>query len=148
MNPEWIFTFKKGFHRIQIKIPENIRDEVKWLVKPSNHSSTSPSFVFDFLNCKVGTYKDYSTVKPNSIFNWAEIKTGQSPFTTSQVNAMSKITMPLAIFHILDVLEKPELVQMGFNILDGKVWLDEMVPRDNEIYEIGSKRLLSGPISS
>ena len=118
------------------------------LVKPTNHSKTSPSFVFDFLNCKVGTYKDYSTIKPNPIFNWAEIKTGTSPFTSSQVTAMSKIKMQLAIVHILDVLEKPELVKMGFNILDGKVWLDEMVPIDNEIYEIGSKRLLSGPINS
>jgi len=33
MNPQWTFTFKKGFHRIQIKIPEKIRDEIKWLVK-------------------------------------------------------------------------------------------------------------------
>jgi hypothetical protein len=148
MNPEWTFTFKKGFHRIPITIPEKFRDEIKLLVKPTNQSTTSPSFVFDFLNCKVGTYKDYSTVKPNHIFNWAEIKTGNSPFTSSQINAMSKITIPLAIFHIVDVLEKPELVQMGYNILDGNVWLEEMVPIDNEIYEIGSKKILSGPINS
>ena len=148
MNPEWTFTFKKGFHRITITIPEKYRDEIKLLVKPTNNSNTSPSFVFDFLTCKVGNYKDYSTVKQNTIFNWAEIKTGHAPFTSSQVNAMSKITMQLAIFHIVDVLEKPELVEMGFNILDGKVWLYEMVPIDNEIYEIGSKRLLSGPINS
>ena len=148
MNPQWTFTFKKGFHRIQITIPEKFRDEIKWLVKPTNHSKTSPSFVFDFLTCKVGTYKDYSTVKPHPTFNWAEIKTGTAPFTSSQINTMSKITMQLAIFHIVDVLEKPELVEMGFNILDGKVWLDEMVPIDNEIYEIDSKRLLSGPVTS
>ncbi len=148
MNDDWTFTFKKGFHRIPITIPERYRDEVKLLIKPTNHSTTSPSFVFDFLTCKVGTYKDYSTVRPNPTFNWAEIKTGTAPFTSSQINAMKKITMQLAIFHIVDVLEKPELVEMGFNILDGKVWAYEMVPIDNEIYEIGSKRLLAGPARS
>jgi len=148
MNPEWTFTFKKGFHRIQIKIPEKIRDEVKWLVNPSNHSSTSPSFVFDFLTCRVGNYKDYSTVKPSHIFNWAEIKTGNSPYTSNQVATMRKITIPLAIFHIDDVLEKPELIEMGFNVLEGKVWLEELEPIDNEIYEFGSKKILSGPTTS
>jgi len=148
MNPQWTFTFKKGFHRIQIKIPEKIRDEINWLVKPTNQSTTSPSFVFDFLTCKVGSYKDYSTIKLSPLFNWAEIKTGNSAFSSSQITAMSKITIPLAIFHIEDILEKPELIDMGFNILDGKVWLEELVPIDNEIYEFGSKRILSGPTNS
>jgi hypothetical protein len=49
MNPDWKFIFKKGFHRINITIPPNIRDEVIWLIKPTNKSYTSPSFVFDFL---------------------------------------------------------------------------------------------------
>ncbi len=148
MNPQWTFTFKKGFHRIQIKIPEKIRDEIKWLVKPTNHSTTSPSFVFDFLTCKVGTYKDYSTIKPSTNFTWAEIKTGNSAFSSSQITTMSKISIPLAIFHIENVLEKPELVDIGFNILDGKVWLEELEPIDNEIYEFGSKRILSGSLKS
>lgn len=148
MNPQWTFIFKKGFHRIQIKIPEKIRDEIKWLVQPTNHSSTSPSFVFDFLTCKVGTYKDYSTIKSSPLFTWAEIKTGDSPYTANQIATMSKITIPLALFHIENVLEKPELIEMGFNILDGKVWLEELVPIDNEIYEFGSKKILSGPLHS
>ena len=148
MNPQWSFTFKKGFHRIPITIPEQFRDEIKLLTKPSNHSKTSPSFVFDFLTCKVGTYKDYSTIKPSTHFTWAEIKTGSSAFSSSQITTMSKISIPLAIFHIEDVLEKPELVDIGFNILEGKVWLEELEPIDNEIYEFGSKRILSGPLKS
>ncbi len=47
-NSQWIFTFKKGFHRIQIKIPKEIHAEISWLVKPTNNSIHSPSFVFDF----------------------------------------------------------------------------------------------------
>jgi len=26
MNPDWVFIFKKGFHRIKIRIPEKFRD--------------------------------------------------------------------------------------------------------------------------
>ena len=67
MNPEWIFTFKKGFHRIKVKIPKEIRNEISWLVKPTNNSVTSPSFVFDFLACKVGKSKNYSGVKSRNL---------------------------------------------------------------------------------
>jgi len=148
MNPQWTFTFKKGFHRIQIKIPEKIKDELSWLVRPTNHSTTSPSFVFDFLACKVGSYKDYSQIKSSPYFTWAEIKTGNMVFSASQLNTMSKITLPLAIFNIKNVLEKPELIDMGFNILSGKDWLEEFVPIDNEIYELDSKRIISGPPST
>jgi len=78
----------------------------------------------------------------------AEIKTGNMVFSASQLNTMSKITLPLAIFNIKNVLEKPELIDMGFNILSGKDWLEEFVPIDNEIYELDSKRIISGPPST
>jgi len=143
MNPEWIFTFKKGFHRIKITIPEEIRDEVKRLIKPTNYSPTSPSFVFDFLACKVGTYKDYSQISSSPFFAWVESKTGMGVFTSSQVNAMSKIILPLAIFHIDDVLDKPEFIKMDCDIKSGKEWLRDMQPIDNEIYEFTEKKKLA-----
>jgi len=135
MNPEWIFTFKKGFHRIKVKIPKEIRNEISWLVKPTNNSVTSPSFVFDFLACKVGKSKNYSGVKSSDYFAWVESKTGSAIFSSSQMSAMSKITLPLAIFHIDDVLEAPEEIEMSWDIKSGNDWLEELVPIDNEIYE-------------
>jgi len=139
MNTEWNFIFKKGFHRIKINIPEEIHEEVKMLVKPTNYSSTSPSFVFDFLACKVGTYKDYSNVTSSPFFAWVESKTGRGVFSASQIRAMSKISMPLAIFHIDDIIEKPDLIRMYCDIKSGKEWLREMVPIDNEIYEFAEE---------
>ena len=135
MNPHWVFTFKKGFHRIKVLIPQKIRDEVSWLIKPTNNSVSSTSFVFDFLACKVGQSKDYSGVWKSDFFAWVESKTGSGVFSSSQVNAMSKITLPLAIFHINDVLEQPESIEMDCDIKKGKEWLKELVPIDNEIYE-------------
>ena len=53
MNSQWVFTFKKGFHRIKVRIPEEIRNEINSLVKPTNTFEERPSFVFDFLACKL-----------------------------------------------------------------------------------------------
>jgi len=141
MTPEWSFTFKKGFHRIKVTIPEDIRIEVKLLAKPTNNSFTSPSFVFDFLACKVGTHKNYSQVQPSDRFVWVECKTGNAIFTSNQVNTMSKITLPLAIFHTSDVLEKPELIHMDCDIKSGKEWIGEFAPIDNEIYEFAERKI-------
>jgi len=41
----------------------------------------------------------------------------------------------IAIFHINDVLEQPELIEMYCDIKKGKEWLEDLVPIDNEIYE-------------
>ncbi len=141
MNPDWIFIFKKGFHRIKIKIPEIIHDEINWMIKPTNSSQTSPSFVFDFLACKVGTYKEYSKIQTSEFFTWVESKTGNAIFSGSQIKAMSKIKMPLAIFHVNDVLEKPELIHMNCDIKEGKEWLQDLKPIDNEIYEFEENKM-------
>tara|TARA_Y100000996_G_C22308645_1_gene555253 strand:+ start:89 stop:649 length:561 start_codon:yes stop_codon:yes gene_type:complete len=143
MNTDWNFIFKKGFHRINIIIPQEIRDEITWMIKPTNNSSTSPSFVFDFLACKVGTYKEYSKVKSSPFFTWVESKTGSAVFSASQINAMSKITLQLAIFHVDDILDKPESIVMDCDIKSGKEWLQELEPIDNEIYEFTEGKIAS-----
>jgi len=135
MNSEWNFTFKKGFDRIKITIPERIREEVKMLIKPTNKSSTSPSFVFDFLACNVKKYREYSKVNSDIFFTWVESKTGHVIFSGSQIRTMSKIELPLAIFHIDDVLAKPEDIRMIYDLKSGKEWLKGLIPIENELYE-------------
>ena len=54
----------------------------------------------------------------------------------------SKITLPLAIFHVNDILEKPDLIQMDCDIKSGKEWLDELAPIDNEIYEFSDSKIV------
>lgn len=135
MNSEWIFTFKKGFDRIKIEIPEKIREEVKMVIKPTNRSKTSPSFVFDFLACNVKKYREYSNVNSDVFFTWVENKTGHMVFSGSQIMTMSKIALPLAIFHIADVLAKPGDIRMVYDLKLGEEWLKELVPIENELYE-------------
>lgn len=135
MNSEWIFTFKKGFDRIKITIPEKIREEVEMLIKPTNRSKTSPSFVFDFLACNVKKYREYSKVHSDIFFTWVESKTGHVIFSGSQIRTMSKIELPLAIFHIADVLAEPKNIRMMYDLKSGKEWLKELTPIENELYE-------------
>lgn len=143
MNDDWVFVFKKGFHRIKVQIPKDIRDEIKWLVRPTNNSESSPSFVFDFLACKVGQKKEYTGVQKSDSFAWVENKTGVGIFSSSQANAMSRIKLPLAIFHINDVLAEPKNIVMGSDIKSGKEWLRELEPIDNEIYEFNGNAKLA-----
>lgn len=140
---KWIFTFKKGFHRIQVSIPREIQYEISMLVKPTNNSLHSPSFVFDFLACRVGQSKSYRGIKKSDFFTWVESKTGKCIFTANQVKTMSMIKLPLAIFTIDDVLESPKSIQMHWDIKLGKEWIDEFVPIDNEIYEFADGKKLS-----
>ena len=41
----------------------------------------------------------------------------------------------LAIFHIDDVLDFPESIQMHWDLKSGKEWLKELVPIEKELYE-------------
>ena len=135
MNDEWEFIFKKGFDRIKITIPEGIREEVKMLIKPTNRSKTSPSFVFDFLACNVKKYREYSKVNSDVFFTWVESKTGHMIFSGSQIRTMSKIDLPLAIFHTADVLAAPKDIRMIYDLKSGEEWLKELTPIENELYE-------------
>lgn len=47
--------FKLGFQRFHIKIPAEIINEISDISKPRYIQPNNPSFVFDFLACKIRT---------------------------------------------------------------------------------------------
>jgi hypothetical protein len=123
-----ILVFKKGFHRITIKLMDGLVSEVKEIARPTNNSKENPSFVFDYLACKVGQLKQYDGImlaNPTAIC-WVEIKTGGSTFSDNQIRALERIKLPLAVFHIEDVLAPPRRIEMEWDIRSGKEWLDEL----------------------
>lgn len=120
-----VFVFKKGFHRIRVRIPKSLDPELEMVSHPTNDSLENPSFVFDFLACKVGTKQKYDGIIENPQLCWAEIKTGQGDFSKNQVDMLSQIRLPLAVFHIEDVLVSPEEIEISWDIKSGKEWLDE-----------------------
>jgi hypothetical protein len=93
-----IFVFKKGFHRIRVRIPRSLHQELELVSHPTNESVENPSFVFDFLACKVGTKRKYDEIIENPQLCWAEIKTGMGNFSQNQIDMLSQITLPLPYF--------------------------------------------------
>ena len=113
-------TFKMGFERVRVNIPESMRPEVLRIAKPSNRSSHNPSFVFDYLACKIGQ-ADTSRIQRPQVrdFCWAEVKTGLGIFSDNQYKTLSEIRLPIAIFHIEDVLAEPKHIEMDWEMTSG-----------------------------
>jgi len=124
-SADGIFVFKKGFHRIRVRIPESLNKEMELVSHPTNESVENPSFVFDFLACKVGTKEKYDTIIEKPQLCWAEIKTGKGDFSKNQIEMLSLIKLPLAVFHIENVLVPPQRIEISWDIRSGKEWLEE-----------------------
>ena len=98
-----VLKFKKGFNRIMVKLPEEIVSEVKKISTPSNSSILRPSFVYDFLACKVGNdWKggDIINVKNKKDFYWVDVKTGNNELTRNQISTLKNLTIPLYRFRV------------------------------------------------
>lgn len=125
-SDDGIYVFKKGFHRIRVRIPESLNQELELVSHPTNESVTNPSFVFDFLACRAGTRERYDGIIENPQLCWAEIKTGKGDFSQNQVDILSLIELPLAVFHIEDVLVPPQDIEISWDIKSGKEWLKDL----------------------
>jgi len=119
--------FIYGFDRILVKIPFEIQEEIYDISKPSNRDEASPSFVYDFLACKAYESEDPRRLDGMSIndFRWVEVKTGNSVLSNNQISTLRKITLPLAIFQIPNILDPPEVWEVYWNAGDAKYWLQE-----------------------
>ncbi len=117
-----VLKFKQGFNRILIKLPEELIKEVEQISKPSNSSILKPSFVYDFLTCKVSqTGKDgILKVKNKRNFNWVEVKTGSRELTKNQILTSKKIAIPLFRFRVPNPLLSSEEVDIYSDKVDSK----------------------------
>lgn len=116
-----ILKFKKGFNRILVRIPEEIIKEVEDISKPSNSSILNPTYVYDFLLCKVGqTSKDFEIIKKKNSkdFRWAEVKTGYSKLTERQIRTREKITIPLYRYRVPNSKLNSEEVNIHEDLVD------------------------------
>jgi len=108
-----VIEFKKGMLRIPIKMPDEIKEEVARISKPSNSSILSPSYVFDFLACKIGNGARAEIFKPKSKddFRWIEVKTGESELSPNQWRKLRQVTIPPVICVIPNVTDRPRFVK-------------------------------------
>ncbi len=134
-------VFKMGFERIRVHIPKHIRPEIIQISKPSNHSSHNPSFVFDYLACKI-EQADISQIQHPKNFCWAEVKTGLGIFSDNQYKTLSDIRLPIAVFHIENILSKPEYIDMDWDMMSGSSFahtLTDVVDDEDDYNDSHSK---------
>lgn len=125
-------VFKTGFERMRVNIPNSIRPEVERIARPSNRIGHNPSFVFDYLACKVSQTSTSQTQYPRrDDFCWAEVKTGLGIFSDNQYRTLSEINLPIAVFHIENVLAKPQYIDMDWDIMSGREFVGQLTKADD-----------------
>ncbi|QMU54807.1 MAG: hypothetical protein GKS07_07920 [Nitrosopumilus sp.] len=118
-----VIKFKKGFHRFFIQLPDEIIKEVERISNPSNSSILNPTYVYDFLLCKVGqTVKDSNIIKKKNFedVRWAEVKTGYSKLTARQISTQKKITIPLYRYRVPNSKVGSDKVEIFDDLVDSE----------------------------
>lgn len=116
-----VLVFSKGVSKISIKLMDGIMAEVKETSRPADGS-----FVFEYLACRVGQRAKYDGVELANPTALCWVKIGKGAFSNGQIDALSNIKLPLAVFRIRDVLAPPAKIEMKWEIKSGKEWLDEL----------------------
>ena len=119
-----ILEFKAGFDRMKVKIPSEIIPEIKQVSQPKDIDG-NPSFVFDFLACKVHDNEDISGIMTKSAenFRWIEVKSEGGKISKNQLNTMDNIKMPFALVVVHNVHETPEDVYLKFYYDEIPEWM-------------------------
>ncbi len=111
-TPQDILEFKYGFDRILIQIPESIVDEIRHICKPTDIDG-NPSFVFDFLTCRLGDgWAVNGEINNRDVkdFSWVEVKTGASQLSKHQEETALFCKIKFNVFRITDVLAPPNKI--------------------------------------
>lgn len=109
--------FKIGFQRFKIKIPSEIVTEIKQMAEPRYIDETNPSFVFDFLACKISDGEEILpliTNKKIENFRWVEVKSEGGKITKNQLNFFEKISLPFTLCVVYNIHETPYDVYLKF----------------------------------
>lgn len=109
--------FKLGFQRYQIKIPDEIKNEILVISKPRYIRANNPSFVFDFLACKLREGDEtLSEINDRKIddFSWVEVKTSGGKVSENQLETANKVQIPVTFCVIYNVKSAPYKVGVKF----------------------------------
>lgn len=112
-----VIMFEKGARRINVKVPAQAMGEIAARTASADKS-------FDYLACKIGDRHEGVIVANPLGLCW--VKTGKGAFSYSQIDALEKTGLQVAVFAIRDVLAAPGKVQARLDVRAAKEWLDEL----------------------
>ena len=116
-----VMAFSKGDRKIKIRLMDGIMAEVKETSRPA-----VGGFVFEYLACRMGQRAKYDGVTLANPTALCWVRIGKGAFSDGQIDALSRIKIPLAVFRIKNLLAPPARIEMKWEIKPGKEWLDEL----------------------
>ncbi len=106
-SPKNFLPFKFENKVVEVRIPDELEDEIRRVCKPSNYNLNSPTFTPDYLSVPMGSFFDevdgeIRQVKdvPAKYFNWIEVKTNGSPLSENQEELKKSSKIGLKVFRI------------------------------------------------
>jgi hypothetical protein len=125
-NGDNLIKFKTRDKDLSVKLMDGMIPEMKKLCQPINHAGQNKDFVFSYLAYKLGRDLQYKTsiVANPTALTWVQVKPGPGSFTDLQLEALSKITLPLTLFSIRDILAPPGKMEFKWETRTGSQWLD------------------------
>lgn len=108
LTPKRKLDFCYGRDRIEIRIPDELVNEIWEYSIPTNGKNNRPYFVFDYLTIPFkdnfrsiaqGEYKALRTL-PARAFYWVEVKTGSSQPTENQLSYAKKAKIKVKLFRV------------------------------------------------
>ena len=95
------------------RYPQEILEELRIVCQPLDIDG-SPSFVFDFLTCKMNYefHVDKINILPPDNFHWIEVKTGNSRLSSHQQKIRERCKMQVDVFRVENVDASPHRVKI------------------------------------
>ena len=127
LTPNNKLSFKFGYERIEVTLPEEIVNEVRGVCQPTNRRDADPSFVYDYFTVTLRTCFEWDSqrnvhrqIKPTNpaCFNWVEVKTGKSGLSKNQKEFAKRCSLPISIFRI--PVEIPKEIDIEWGPIDPK----------------------------
>lgn len=109
-----VVAFLKGAHTVNVRMPALARQEIE-----------KASLSFDYLACNVDNksrYDDPVVASPLGLC-WVKLG-GAKKFSEAQLEALERVSLPVAVFSIRDVLAPPGRIETRWDQRAGKEWLD------------------------
>ena len=111
-----VLDFKMGFSRLQIRISEELIPEIRDVSKPK-YIKGSPSYVFDFLACKIKDTENISDIlnKSSDNFRWVEVKSEGGKVSRNQLETMNKVKISFVLVVVHNVRKTPFDIDLRFH---------------------------------
>lgn len=125
LTPKRKLAFCHGRDRIEIRIPEELINEIWEYSIPINGKDNRPYFVFDYLTIPLndnikplakGEYKFLRDI-PARAFYWIEVKTGKSQPSVPQLTYAERATIKVKLFRVkLENFDRFEVEHETLNV--------------------------------